>query len=265
MLLRLTLLCLATFLTRSQATSFYIRPFSEFTQSSPNIVRGTLSNIHAANSITSDGMKAIYTYASMDVSEVLKGDVNPHSIVIRKVGGTVDGYTVDIPSSPEFKDGEETVLFLSEKREDQAYEVLGLELGKFELEAKDGETVLKGGVFNYSKTNSEPGESLLSAPKPVEENQKIWTLKSLRALIEIQKSAQTSASTIKSPAHASESNPTPSLVGTQTATQTSTPLSAVDFPSPAPKTETLRLTLLLGLGASILAAGLYFLIKRKQA
>ncbi len=177
----------------SMATSFYIRPFSEFTSSTQNIVRGTLSEVHAANITTADGQKAIYTYANLDVKEVFKGDITKHIILVRKIGGTVDGFTVEIPSSPELKDGEDTVLFLGAQKEDSAYEITGLELGKFGLEEKNGETYLKGGLFNYAKAeNTEEAEHNKYADN-LDENRKSWSLSALRDLIRKQKASATPA------------------------------------------------------------------------
>jgi len=167
-------------LASAQASSFYIKPFSEFTQEATNIAYGTISNIHVENSISSSGAKIIYTYASLDVKEVLKGAIHEHTILIRKVGGTKDGFTIEIPGSPEFKDGEETVLFMSAQKEDQSYEVTGLELGKYGIEEKDGQATLTGGIFNYVKQD----EHNLAESQP--ENQHPWTLKGLRALVEKQ-------------------------------------------------------------------------------
>jgi hypothetical protein len=240
------------------ATSFYIRPFSEFTQTSPNIVRGTMSNIHAANSITADGMKAIYTYASFDVKEVLKGDIDKHTITVRKVGGTVDGYTVDIPSSPEFKEGEDTVLFLSPQREDQSYEVSGLELGKFELEEKDGNTVLKGGIFNYSKPDAD-GDGHSKYAKNLEENQKTWTLKSLRELIQSQKTAAPFPTASKTlPPSVS---PSPVIAEPAHTPNTMPALYDSKEHSKNPTSNFSVFTYLIA--AILLAAGIFFFLKKK--
>ncbi|MBC7398152.1 MAG: hypothetical protein H7333_11985 [Bdellovibrionales bacterium] len=174
----------------AKATSFYIRPFSEFTETTPVIVRGKLNNIHAENSITADGARTIYTYANLEVKEVFKGDLHQKSaITVRKIGGTKNGMTLEVPSSPQFKENEETVLFLSAEKEDQAYEVLGLELGKFGLDEKNGEVILTGGIFNYSKPDPEHGHDHSERAKNLVENQQDWNLGKLRALIQSQKAS----------------------------------------------------------------------------
>lgn len=199
MILHSLLIFQALFTQGAKATSFYIRPFSEFTQTTPNIVHGKLSNIHTENSITSDGARTIYTYAHLEVKEVLKGDLHQkQSITVRKIGGTKDGVTLEIPSSPEFKSDDDTVVFLSPEKEDQSYEVLGLELGKFGLEEKNGNSFLTGGIFNYSKSGPEGSESDHSVrAKELAENQHPWSLNQLRALIRTQNEAANPNSDIR--------------------------------------------------------------------
>jgi hypothetical protein len=172
---------LASLLVNAQASSYYIKPFSEFTEEAAAVVHGTVSNIHTENDVTDNGAKIIYTYATLDVKEVLKGPIHTRSILIREIGGTKDGYTVDIPGSPELKEGEDTVLFLgTQNAKDQSFEITGLELGKYSLEEKNGQSTLKGGIFNYTTPSDH------TAGDAQAENQHPWTLKDLRTLIEKQ-------------------------------------------------------------------------------
>ncbi len=180
--LHFILVAFISFTSSAQATSFYIRPFSEFTESAPHIVRGFIRDQRAENAITSDGGKTIYTFARVEVKEVLKGNIHKPEIQIRKVGGSKDGYTLEIPSSPEFKEGEESVFFLSEEKEDQSFEITGLELGKFGVEEKNGGVFLTGGIFNYSRSQT---------PNETQEHPGPWSINDLKALI--QKQASSSA------------------------------------------------------------------------
>jgi hypothetical protein len=167
-------------LASAQASSFYIKPFPEFIQEANFIVHGTLSNIHAEHGISDSGAKIIYTFANLDIKEVLKGSISKQSIVIREVGGSKDGYTIDIPGTPELKEGEDTVLFLGAEKSDQSYEINGLELGQYNLQQKDGQEILSGGIFNYAKHD----EHNLAQEEP--ENQRPWSLKEVRSLVEKQ-------------------------------------------------------------------------------
>jgi hypothetical protein len=168
----------------AHSTSFYIRPFSEFARDTPNMVRGHLHGTHSEWVITSDGIKSIYTYARLEITEVLKGPIKRPEIQIRKPGGTKDGLTLDIPSSPEFHENEETVLFLGPETDDHSYEVVGMELGKFGIEEKNGETILKGGIFNYSHEHVDDfGQS---NPESNPENKRSWSIKDVKTLVQTQ-------------------------------------------------------------------------------
>ena len=143
------------------ATSFFIRPLPEFARDARYIVRGTLHSVDSEYGSDPAGAKILYTYAKLEVREVLKGTLSEREILVRKVGGTKDGVTLSIESSPQFNENEDTVLFLGEQKDDRSYEIEGLELGKFGLEERNGELFLKGGILAYSKPrNGEGAEAL---------------------------------------------------------------------------------------------------------
>jgi len=172
----------------ASATSFYIRPFSEFIQSTENIVRGKLNGIHVENGVTADGGKTIYTFATLIIGEVLKGSITGTQIIVRKVGGSKDGVTLEIPSSVVFSENEEGVFFLTSEQEDHSFEVTGMELGKFGIEQNNGEEILTGGIFAYSRIPDgvphDPNE-----PDRLAENKKPWSITQLRKVIQEQNQA----------------------------------------------------------------------------
>lgn len=170
------------------ATSFYIRPFSEFTKTTPNIIRGKLNNIRVENGRLPDGGATIFTFASLDIKEVIKGNITGTQIQIRKLGGSKDGITLEIPSSVEFTEKEEGVYFLSDELEDHSYEVSSLELGKFTLVQKNGNEVLEGGIFAYSKPK--PGHEHDVHADDISENLKPWSVEDLKELVKNQQATQ---------------------------------------------------------------------------
>jgi len=84
------ILAFALMMSEAQATSFFIEPFSQFTKTTSLIVRGTTTNIKAAHSVTEIGEKTIYTYADLNIRDVIKGNVSGSMIKIRRLGGTID-------------------------------------------------------------------------------------------------------------------------------------------------------------------------------
>lgn len=195
-------------LASANATSFYIPPFSGFTREADLIARGRLNNIHAVKSINDEGTEVIYTYAAFEVKDLIKGAVNGHTVQIRKVGGTKDGVSLEIPGSPEFQEGQDTVLFLGREKEDHSREVQSLELGQYGTHETGGLTQLTGGIFNYSKP-SDQNQALAQV-----ENQKVWTLTDLKALV-----AKQADSTIP---HSAQAHPSakPTLSKTTLASET---------------------------------------------
>ena len=183
------LLALLFLIPKSHATSFFIRPISEFTKSTSVIIRGVTSDIHSENTVNPNGEKTIYTFATLSIKEVIKGNISGSSVRIRKAGGTIDGVTLEIPSSVEFKEGEDGVFFLSEEQSDHSYEVTGMELGKFNLANQDGKEVLKGGLFAYSKPHAHGGHSDHIMANDLSENLKPWSINQLRELVKSQSSA----------------------------------------------------------------------------
>ncbi len=254
-----SLLALATCLINSAfATSFYIRPFSEFTATAPHIIRGVINNIHTENSITPDGAKTIYTYATLDVKDEIKGAIGKSEITIRKIGGSKDGYTLEIPSSPEFTAGEETVLFLTDMKEDSAYEVTGLELGKFGLEERNGESVLTGGIFNYSKPGPENEPMHNERAKDLAENQHPWTVNQLKALVKEQVANPPNAIPIPTK-KGTETSTSSSVQAAKTLTETNT---AESKEASGDQPETRYNLPYLFIGISLVLGLFYFLRKR---
>jgi hypothetical protein len=173
----------------ADATSFYIRPMSEFTKGAANIVKGRIHAPHVEPGTQENGNATIFTYAQFEVEEVLKGGISGKSILIRKIGGTLGDRSLYIPGSPDFPENRDTVLFLTGVKKDQSYEVTGLELGEFGTEEKDGVLHLTGGLLGLSR-NPEEAEGASSGPSALEENRQPWPLTRLRALIRSQAGAQ---------------------------------------------------------------------------
>lgn len=225
-LLNCIFVLLSGFFSPTGATSFFVRPFSQFTQTAPNIIRGTVERIRVETGVTLDGGKTIYTFADTAVKETIRGSIQSRSIVIRKVGGTKEGMTLDIPGSPEFVEGEDTVLFLSEENEDQSYSVIGMEMGKFGLKEENGQTVLTGGIFNFSnphaETEHEPGHEAepTFSNENLDENKRAWSLDELKNLVKSMpppslNTTATEAHLLNTTQHKSgnftETSPTPTL------------------------------------------------------
>ena len=86
-----------------------------------------------------DQGKEIYTYVTVRVTDQVKGRKNqkgqkgPETLTLRQLGGQVDKIASVVPGMPEFRKGEEVVLFLSQKDAAGYPWVVGLQQGKYSV------------------------------------------------------------------------------------------------------------------------------------
>jgi len=73
----------------------------------------------------------IYTYASIVVDDPLKGE-RRRTVLLRHMGGTIGAKTVWIAGMPQFKAGEQVIVFLRNKQ-DGTFDVIGLDQGKYDV------------------------------------------------------------------------------------------------------------------------------------
>ncbi|MFX0201012.1 MAG: hypothetical protein ACFFCW_33245 [Candidatus Hodarchaeota archaeon] len=91
------------------ATSIQVLSLEKLTQNSSDVIQGKVIKIE---SFWNKRRTAIYTRVTVSRGEVLKGSV-PSEVAVFLPGGTVGGRTTMVIGAPEFKHGQEVVLFLS--------------------------------------------------------------------------------------------------------------------------------------------------------
>lgn len=226
----------------AQATTFLIPPFTDWVQQSPHIVRGRVLSLQTKKVLNHDGQTAIYTFGSFRVLEVLKTSgpqpIPKDEIVIRKIGGTVDGQTLTLAGSPELPTNRSLVLFLGPRTNDDSHEILGLELGEFRV-GPDG--VLSGVFFQKE------------AP---------WSLDRLRQEIRTQTDAQQAE-----PPPAAQILSPPDLPNRRMQVTSELPPSSASSPNPEPhpKTQDSRVLTALTFIAFGCCLLLFYFFKRKRS
>jgi len=124
------------------ATSFVNRPIGDVVKEADIIVRGRAGDGYA--DWDKGGRKQIYTYTNFTVTEVLKGKIKEGKILLRQPGGSKDGMEMSVPGVASFNTGEDVVVLLGNKNEEDAsYDVPGFTTGKYNVvEGENGEPKL---------------------------------------------------------------------------------------------------------------------------
>lgn len=92
------------------AAQFVEQSFDQVARDARYVVRGSVINTWSA---WDSAHEVIYTYATLRVTRYFGEIAGPDTLVVREVGGTVDGYTQEAIGFPAIRQGEQVVLLLS--------------------------------------------------------------------------------------------------------------------------------------------------------
>ncbi|HJQ38592.1 MAG TPA: hypothetical protein VKB93_15750 [Thermoanaerobaculia bacterium] len=134
--LGLLLVALALPLSASQ---FIQLPFDQVARESSLIVRG---NVVDSWSAWDDAHEVIFTYATVRVTRYFGEATGPDTLMVREVGGTVDGYTQEAIGFPQVRRGEDVVLMLSRWENSTDYRIHAFNQGKYLVRNRGGLEVL---------------------------------------------------------------------------------------------------------------------------
>lgn len=128
----------ALFSPKLYATTFANRPLKIVVTEAKFIIRGTTGNTYSerpeANKKSETGVQ-IFTYTELFVVEELKGKLPEKRILMRQPGGSADGMEMQIPGTARFEKGEDVVVLLGERNEDDgSYDVPGFATGKYNIQ-----------------------------------------------------------------------------------------------------------------------------------
>jgi uncharacterized protein YjbI with pentapeptide repeats len=123
----------------ARATTAILINDEDLILSSRAIVRGRVTGIESR---FDEKKEIIYTYITIKVEEVFKGEISSREIVIRQAGGQVGNFVQMVQGSPRFVPAERVLLYLN-TASDGALQVAHLFMGKFTIK-KDPQT---GGYY----------------------------------------------------------------------------------------------------------------------
>jgi hypothetical protein len=111
-----------------QATVLVPIEFRELVATAPVIVHGRVVDVRTA---FVDGRRSVETFVTVEAAEYLKGDLGDH-VTFRVPGGQLGRYRTVFVGAPEFREGDELVLFLKSTGSPVPY-IVGLSQGAFRV------------------------------------------------------------------------------------------------------------------------------------
>jgi hypothetical protein len=151
--LSLVVLMLALALPLS-ASQFIELSFDAVARESALIVRGNVVDTWSA---WDDAHEVIFTYATVRVNRYFGEMTGPDTLLVREVGGTVDGYTQEAIGFPAIRGGEDVVLLLSNWEDSTDYRIHAFNQGKFLVRNIGGVEVLVRDPFKQGEERTARG------------------------------------------------------------------------------------------------------------
>ena len=102
--------------------------FRELVTTAPVIVHGQVVDVRSR---WVDGRRSLETFVTVAAAEYLKGNLGEH-VTVRVPGGQIGRYRTVFVGAPEFKEGDEVVLFLKQAGRSDLY-IIGLSQGAFRV------------------------------------------------------------------------------------------------------------------------------------
>jgi hypothetical protein len=121
------------------ASQFIDQPFDVTARGANLVVRGMVTDSYSA---WDSSREVIYTYSTVRVTRYFGETTGPDTIVVRNVGGTVDGYRQEAVGFPELRDNEHVVLMLSRNEDGADYSIHAYNQGKYLVRMRRGMEVL---------------------------------------------------------------------------------------------------------------------------
>jgi hypothetical protein len=118
-----------------QATTVNPPEFPDLVNQSDYIVRAVVKSVEAKVEQTARGRK-IYTYVELEVREVIAG-TPPSPLVLRLLGGRVGKDVMILEGAPQFKVGEEDILFVQGNGR-QIYPLVAIMHGRYPVQRETG-------------------------------------------------------------------------------------------------------------------------------
>jgi hypothetical protein len=157
-------------LVTAQATTVIPPSFDQLVGQAELIFQGKVTDVRS-QWVGEGAQRHIVTYITFKIEDALKGDPG-QSYTIRMFGGTVDGDAMGISDAPEFKVGDDDILFV-ENNGSQVVPLVGLMHGRFHVQTdQSGQEVVTGHDGRAVKNVARLGgaDTAAAAPNQTEPN-----------------------------------------------------------------------------------------------
>lgn len=121
------------------ASQFVDQPFDVTARGANLIVRGQVVDSYTA---WDSSREVIYTYSTVRVTRYFGETTGPDTLVVRNVGGTLDGYRQEAIGFPELRNNEQVVLMLTRNQDGADYSIHAYNKGKYLVALRRGVEVL---------------------------------------------------------------------------------------------------------------------------
>jgi hypothetical protein len=152
------------------ASQFVEQSFDKVAREATYVVRGSVVDTWSAWNDTHD---LIYTYATVRVTRYFGETTGPDTVIVREVGGIVDGYAQEAIGFPAIRRGEQVVLLLSQWENSSDLRIHAFNQGKYlvRLRAGDHAEVLVSDPVKQGEERLSAGSRMeLSSDAVTEEN-----------------------------------------------------------------------------------------------
>mgnify|MGYP005841120653 CR=1 FL=1 len=161
---KIILVILGVLFVTQTATGLTIKEASleELTSESVLVVRGTI--VEQFSQWDADH-RNIYTYNTMEIQQVLRGNISSETVMVRELGGTVGEVTAEVNGLRYLNTGDDVILFLRETDENNVYKIHSFTLGKFNIVSEGGAIVVKNALGTVNILNhNQPAAKTVTSP-----------------------------------------------------------------------------------------------------
>lgn len=171
---------------RVEATTIIPMSDRDLATSSRAIVEGT---VIASEAVNVPDRQAVYTYVTVDVERVIKGDLPVGQIVLRQLGGITRERAFVVSATPRLVAGDRAILFLNAD-DDGSLHVAHLKLGAYHL--------VHDATTGVTRVDREMGEGYLN---PITRDTITWSAPYDDFLLSVELILQEAASTARTDGH----------------------------------------------------------------